>query len=107
MRFFVPHTNDVQAQAELYRLVRGNVESQLGKLDPRRIWRIAFIQGGTTRIAEVGRPDPYHDDDVFAIFLDARQSRYFVCTPVHGMFNDKPIIIPVAEAHEAEDFDMN
>jgi hypothetical protein len=103
MKFFVPHTNDVQGQEQLYRLVRGNVESQVRKVDPRRIWRVRYGRNGA-HLAEVGQPEPVHGDDVFAIFLAADGTEIFICTPAFGMFNDRPIVVATADMAAIEDF---
>jgi hypothetical protein len=104
MKFFVPHTNDVQAQEQLHRLVRGNVESQVRKVAARRIRRAEYQEHGI-QVAEVGRLEPIHGDEVFAIFMTAEGDAILICTPSFGMFNDQPITIPMVQVVSLEDFD--
>jgi hypothetical protein len=104
MKFFVPHTSDLQAHEELYRLVRGTVEGFKKKTSDRRIWRVEFVTTNGRYAAEVGHADPLDGDTVFAIYLAADGSEVYLCTPSRGMFNDQPITLPRADISVITDF---
>jgi hypothetical protein len=103
MRFFVPHTNDVQAQRILHRLIRGNVESQVRRVSDRRIHRVT-VREDLVRVVEVGRPLFPGGDDVFAIFLAADASAVYACTPARGMFNDSPVEFSIGAVMSIDEF---
>ncbi len=105
MKFFVPHTPDVQAQEELLHLIRGNVESLVLRTAPQRIYRVAFTHQGRPQAAEVGQLDPVYGDTVFAIFVAANGSEVVVCTPSRGMFNDQPLRLARSTVQALEEFE--
>jgi len=104
MKFFVPHTPDVQAQEELYRLIRGTVEGFRRTTAERRIRRVEAVTATGRHTIEVGQRDPLYGDTVFAIYLAADGSEVYICTPSRGMFNDQQITIPIAHVPEIAEF---
>jgi hypothetical protein len=49
------------------------------EITKRKIRKVSFIHEGKALVAEVGKPNPYNDVTVRAIYEDGRRGCYLIC----------------------------
>lgn len=103
MRFFLPGATDETSAEENYGHIRGFIEKNIGPLDPRRFYSLAYEHNGKPVSATVGAPDPLERQLVVAIFRSAAErGPYYVCTPNRGVIRGDPILAGSSSARAVE-----
>ena len=106
--FFVPGAaRDEHASESLYRKLRKDIESELGRL-PRaqRIFRLWSRRGSVDCVTEVGRPDPLRGGTVIAIFDMGPHQPFVVCRQQEPGSRDGMREILESNAYSVLEFDV-
>ena len=94
MRFFVPKpfATTKQQACEAHECMRSFAKKKTGlNITDRRIYQIEFVRDSEQHEACVGQPEFDSGEPVIAI-LDAC-GKYLICTPSHGGYRGKPIVV--------------
>ena len=106
MRFFVPRPH-AKSKAEAHDSVEcmRNFAQEMTGLETtdRKVYRIEFTRNGDQYEECVGEPEYDSGETVMAI-LDAK-GKYLVCTPHHGSYRGRPIVVPKRATVAAEVFE--
>jgi hypothetical protein len=65
---------------DIWEADRAHIQAEAGaEITRRKIRKISFTHKGKVLVAEVGKPDPYNNVTVRAIYEDGKRGIYLIC----------------------------
>ena len=103
MEFFIPDIDDEEQAEKIYQGIVSFAKETMGwNIGSKRIFKIAYRDGGKDHVAEVGKKESTNGEIVMAIL---QSNAYLVCTPSRGVVKGMPILVGGNEAYHVTDFD--
>jgi hypothetical protein len=99
--FFVPENGPVQSE-DLYQWIVRYVQAMLDcRIEPVRIFALAYTYEGRQMVATVGETDARTGQLVIAIL---QSNDYLICTPYYGVRRGEPIRVAASDAVKVQCF---